>query len=422
MRTVYLDCFAGISGNMLLGAFLQAGVPEAYLSGELSKLPLAEEYRLRIEDVSKKGIMATYVDVELTNRRIVNAVDRLPHHHGESDEHTHKHEHKHHDGHEHRTFADIRLMLEKSTLAQEVKQKSLAIFQNLAEAEGKVHGKPTDEVHFHEVGAVDSIVDIVGTAICLDYLEIEKVLVSKLNTGTGFVECAHGLMPVPAPATAELLKEIPAYHCGTPRELTTPTGAATVKTLAHYFESLPADFVVEKIAYGAGGWDLPFPNVLRVYIGDYQGAPAKNYLLMESNIDDMNPQIYGYLYELLFAAGALDVWTTAIYMKKNRPAQKLSVLVAEADQAKCAEIIFRETTSIGLRVMSVDNRLEATRHIAKVATKYGEVPCKVSAYNGHIVSVSPEYDACLNLAREKKIPLKVIRQEALKIMNERLGD
>ena len=396
MRAVYLDTFAGISGNMLLGAFLQVGVPEAHLRNELQKLPLGEEYNIKISDVNKTGINAVYVDVELA--------------------------HRHHSHHTHRTMADIRTMLEESPLSTGIKQTSLAIFQTLAEAEGKVHGLSADEVHFHEVGAVDSIVDVVGTAVCLDYLEIDKIFAAKLNTGTGFVKCAHGLMPIPAPATAELLCGWPTYHQGTPSELTTPTGAAVVKTLAEYAMNLPDEFTAEKIAYGAGSHDLDFPNVLRLYLGEYCGHERHNLALLETNIDDMNPQIYGYLYDRLFAAGALDVWTTAIFMKKNRPAHKLSVLVDNEQQDICAEIILRETTGIGVRIIPVVGRYEATRHLAKVDTKYGIANCKVSAYKGYIVSVSPEYEDCVRLAAEKNVPLKVVQQEAVKVMNERLGD
>lgn len=261
---------------------------------------------------------------------------------------------------------DIRTMLEASTLSMAVKQQALAVFQEVAEAEGKVHGKPADAVNFHEVGATDSIVDIVGTAICLDYLEIEKVFASKLNVGSGFVHCAHGIMPVPAPAVAELLKDWQWVQQGAEKELTTPTGAAVVKALAHYSESLPQGFATQQIAYGAGTWDLDIPNVVRLYVGEYQGAQSARQYILETNIDDMNPQIYGYLYERLLAAGALDVWTTAIYMKKNRPAQQLSVLVKETERTECAAIIFQETTSIGLRVLPVEQRLEASRHMAKV--------------------------------------------------------
>lgn len=254
MKAIYLDCFSGISGNMLLGAFLQGGVPLEYLQTELNKIALPDAYEVTAENVSKNGIASVYVNVLLEH-----------HHEGQETEHSHEHHHEHH--HHHRTWSEIRQMIEASALSERVKRQSKDIFENLAIAEGKIHNRPKDEVAFHEVGAVDSIVDIVGAAICLDYLSIEKVMVSAINTGNGFVHCAHGLMPVPAPATAELLKGFPVYHKGAEKELTTPTGAAFVHTLAGYEENMPKEFQAERIAYGAGYWDLTIPNVLRMYIG-----------------------------------------------------------------------------------------------------------------------------------------------------------
>lgn len=408
MKAIYLDCFSGISGNMLLGAFLQAGVPAAYLLNELQKLPVADEFEMKIEEVEKRGIAAVHVDVVLK--------------HDAHDHHEHEHEHEHHHGHHHRSFRDIKKMIESAALSPETKKLSIAVFDVLAEAEGKIHGREKDDVTFHEVGATDSIVDIVGTAAALDYLGIDKVFVSRVNTGSGFVECAHGLMPVPAPATAELLKGVPFYAAHAEKELTTPTGAAVIKTFAVHEENLPADFSVERIAYGAGTRDLAIPNVLRMYVGETNGAANEKRCLVETNIDDMNPQIYGYLFERLLAAGALDVWTENIFMKKNRPAQKLTVLLNEADKEKIAEMIFTETTSIGLRVVPVTSRIEAVRHIAKVETKYGEVRCKVSAYKGKIVSISAEYEDCKAAAESESVPLKLVQQEAMNVLTERLGD
>ncbi|WP_026760205.1 nickel pincer cofactor biosynthesis protein LarC [Selenomonas ruminantium] len=395
MKALYFDCFAGISGNMFLGALLQAGVPIAYLEKELGKLPMSDEFKLEVNETSRNGIHALYVDVILLNVK--------EHHHG------------------HRRMADIRELLEKSALSMAVKQQALSIFEVIAAAEGKVHGKPAEEVAFHEVGAVDSIVDIVGAAICLDYLEVERIFVSRLTVGGGFVKCAHGLLPVPAPAVAELLMGWQTIKGSEEKELVTPTGAGIVRALGLYSESLPQGFVTECIGYGAGSHELAIPNVLRVYRGEYNGAVDSKLAVIEVNIDDMNPQIYGYLYEKLLAAGALDVWTTPIFMKKNRPAQMLSVLVDEEKQNACVAIIFAETTSIGLRIMPVAQRLEASRHIAKVETKYGVVNCKVSAWEGKICSVSPEYEDCKALAVEKQVPLKLIQQEAMRVIDERLG-
>ena len=405
MRALYLDCFAGISGNMFLGAMLQAGVPVAYLEKELQKLSMADEFQLSVQETQRNGIHALYVEV------------KLPHH----GEHHHEHAHGEEHHHVHRSMKDIRALIEKSALSVAVKQQALAIFEAIAKAEGKVHGKPAEEVAFHEVGAVDSIVDIVGAAVCLDYLEIEKIFVSRLTVGSGFVKCAHGLLPVPAPAVAELLTGWQTERGKEEKELVTPTGAGLVNAMGVYSESLPSGFVTECIGYGAGSHALSIPNVLRVYLGEYDGVQESKLSIIEANIDDMNPQIYGYLYERLLAAGALDVWTTPIFMKKNRPAQQLSVLVNAESKEACIGIIFAESTSIGLRIMPVGERLEASRHIARVETKYGVVNCKVSAWKGKLCSVSPEYEDCRKLAAEKQVPLKNVQQEAMRVLNERLG-
>ena len=402
MRALYLDCFAGISGNMFLGALLQAGVPVAYLQKELQKLPMADEFKLQVKEKASKGIHALYVEVEETAAA--------------------GHHHHHNRHHEHRSMHDIRQILEKSSLSMAVKQQAQAIFSEIAQAEGKVHGKPAEEVCFHEVGAVDSIVDVVGAAICLDYLEVERLFVSRLRVGGGFVNCAHGLLPVPAPAVAELLLGWQTERGPEEKELVTPTGAGIVRALGTYSESLPKGFVTECIGYGAGSHELSIPNVLRVYLGEYNGAVESRLSIIEANIDDMNPQIYGYLYEKLLEAGALDVWTTPIFMKKNRPAQQLSVLVDEVQKNACIALIFAETTSIGLRIMPVGQRLAASRHMAKVETKYGVVNCKVSAWEGKLCTVSPEYEDCKALAEKNAVPLKVVQQETIRQLNERLGE
>ena len=412
MKALYLDCAAGISGNMFLGACLQLGVPEKYLRGELGKLRLPHEYDMEISAASKNGIGAVYVDVKLA-REFDSELEHP------NIRRLHRHEHA--KSHSHRTFGDIKKIIDGSELGATVKARALAIFSVIAAAEGKVHQRAADAVTFHEVGAIDSIVDIVGCAICLEWLEVEKIFVSRINTGSGFVKCAHGLMQIPAPATAELLQGFKTYHFGAERELTTPTGAAIVNALAEYSADLPEDFTSEKIGYGAGTWDLDIPNVLRVYLGEFGGKGTRNLLKLEANIDDMNPQIYGWLYERLFAAGALDVWTTPIYMKKNRPAQMLSVLVDVEHRDICTKIIFEETTTIGLRVIEVSRRVEAVRRMAKVETRFGEVQCKVSAYDGKIVSITPEYEDCRRLAEKNSVPLKVVWQEALTRQEARLG-
>lgn len=415
MKAIYLDCFSGISGNMLLGAFLHAGVPLEYIEQELKHIELPDEYHIHAEKVNKNGIQAIHMDVELP----AHADHSHDHIHEDGHHHAHDHEHPHlphrndHHGHEHahRTFCDIRKILTGSKLSETVVNTSLSIFDKLAEAEGKVHGLPKDEVAFHEVGAVDSIVDIVGAAICMEYMGIEKIFVSRVNTGSGYVRCAHGLMMVPAPATAELLKSFPIYKAGAEKELTTPTGAAVISTLAEYSDSLP--FSADKIAYGAGTMDLEIPNVLRIYLGEWHGNEQKKFLL-ETNIDDMNPQIYGYLYERLLSAGALDVWTSPIYMKKNRPANTLSLLVDGDHRDACVEIVMKETSSIGIRVFQLDDRIEAQRTIETVKTKYGDIRCKISKYSGETVSISPEYEDCKKIAKRMNVPLKLVQQEAMK--------
>ena len=432
MRAIYLDCFSGLSGNMLLGAFLAAGMPLETLEVELRRLPMAEEFRLKVSSVKKNGIAATYVDVELlgaTHGHCCEHGEGHDHAHEHSCEHDHGHAnegavpaHEHSHEHHHRTMHDVRTILERSSLSAEVKEMSLKIFGVLAQAEGKVHGVRPEDVHFHEVGAVDSIVDIVGTAICLDYLEIEKIFVSRVNTGSGTVHTQHGRMMVPAPATAELLRLFPTYHEGAAKELTTPTGAAVLAALAEFSDHVPTDLLTECIAYGAGTWDLELPNVVRLYIGECKGGGKRDLSLIETNIDDMDAQLFGYVSERLFALGALDVWTTPIYMKKNRPAHMLSVLVEEDKKAQCLSLLFSETTSIGMRVLHVDERVEAVRHTALVDTLHGKVRCKVSAYGGKIVSLSPEYEDCREIAAREGIPLKRVRQEALDDLRERLGE
>lgn len=402
MKALYLDCFSGISGNMLLGAFLVAGVPLEYLTKEMRKLLPEDDFQIKAATVKRGGIQAGHVRVEYPGLNEAGDGGGEPRCQ--------------------RTMAEIRQLLTGSALGAEVKEKALGIFSALAKAEGKIHGQPPEEVHFHEVGAIDSLVDVVGTALSLSYLEIEKVFVSRVNTGSGVVSCSHGKMMVPAPATAELLRGIPFYHHDEQRELTTPTGAAVICALAEYAENLPQDFQTEKIVYGAGDWELETPNVLRLYLGEYVDRQGKKRYLLETNIDDMNPQDYGYVYEQLLEAGALDVWTTPIFMKKNRPAVMLSVLVEEAAKDRCGDIIFQETTSIGLRVTPIEERYEAVRRTALVTTPYGEVSCKISAHKGQIVSLSAEYDDCRRLAKEHGVPLRQVRRAALRELERRLGE
>lgn len=392
MKTVYFDCFAGISGNMLLGAFLDAGVPEERLRSELAKLNVTG-YELKIQRVIKQGIAAVHADVELV------------HHH-----HDHEHHHEHH--HHHRYLPDIYAILDQSALAQAVKDNSKKIFLCLAEAEAKVHGTAVDKIHFHEVGAIDSIVDIVGAAFCLHYLGIEKVCASRLQTGSGFVQCSHGQMPVPAPATAELLRNIPYYNGNTEKELVTPTGAAFLAAFGTEFGAIPAGFLSHTIGYGAGGWDLDFPNVLRVHVGELEQAEEAQMLVIEANIDDLNPQIYEYVMEKLLALGARDVWMTPIIMKKSRPATMLSVLAEGTLLESIAACLFAETSTIGIRHYPVQRQI-AGRVTKKITTPWGEASVKVSSYQNKICNVAPEFEDCRKLAEEHNIPLKQIQQQVL---------
>ncbi len=422
MKVLYYDCFCGISGDMNLGALLDLGVDEDYLRQELSKLNLDVEYELQVKKDNKSGISGTRVDVVLKNAM-----------------HVHKHEHDHHDNdhhheeptgmesdtlhthHAHRNFKDIENIIVNSTLSDRVKKLSLDIFMKVAEAEAKVHGKPLYEVHFHEVGAVDSIVDIVGAAVCLDYLKVDKIMASSVQVGGGFVKCAHGIIPIPAPATVEILKNIPMKSGIVQFETTTPTGAAILAANVGSFTD-HMDFTVEKIGYGIGHRDLEIPNVLRLYLGykDRNDKKEEQYIL-ETNIDDMNPELYGYIEEKLFKQGALDVFKTAIYMKKGRAAIKLSILVNEKEEENVLDVIFRETTSIGLRKYKVE-KIMLSRDFVKISTQYGNVTVKNAYYQGEKVKYKPEYEDCKRIANEKNIPISRVYQEVYKIIGDNEND
>ena len=381
MKTLYLNCFAGASGNMFIGALLDAGLPEQALREMISALPV-HGYHLKFERVIKNGIAAAFFDVELEH-----------HHH-----HDHGHHHHHH---EHRNLADIIKIINNSKLSAGVKARSIAVFTKLAEAEAKVHGTTIDKIHFHEVGAVDAIIDITGAVFGLEFLGIEKIYAGGLRTGTGFVDCAHGTIPVPAPATAELLTGIPYVHGDIETEQLTPTGAALLATLCDGFGDLPDGFVSEKTAYGAGTRDLKIPNVLRAQIGQLR-CGEENLFVFETNIDDCNPQIFDYVMEKLFAAGALDVWLTPVQMKKNRAAVTLSALAPAALKDAVEKIIFTETTTLGIRRYPVQ-RTAAARVEKNVETPWGTVRVKIAGG-----TVTPEYDDCRQLAAVAGVPLKTI--------------
>jgi len=386
MKVLYLDCFAGISGNMLLGALIDAGLPEELLRDQLSKLHL-HGYDLIIKKVIKCGIHAVYVDVKL----------------GLGHDHHHRH------------LVDIFTIIDNSQLEKKVKDDSKQIFLLLAEAEAKVHGIAVDAIHFHEVGAVDAIIDIVGTAFGLHYLGIEAIYTSKLHVGSGFVQCAHGLMPVPAPATAELLKSIPYYSGDIAKELVTPTGAAVIAALGSGYGAMPQQFISESISYGAGTWDLAIPNVLRMHVGKMVATDIPNEtMVIEANIDDLNPQIYPYVMEKLLAIGVFDVWLTPIIMKKNRAATMLSVLLTSQLLEQVTTILFEETSTIGVRHYVVQ-RTMAAREIINVTTPWGRARVKISSYHGIVCSMTPEYEDCKLLASQHNIPLKKVQQTVFEL-------
>lgn len=374
MKTIYFDCQAGISGDMTVASLLDLGVPLEHLQRELAKLALPDgSYTLSTSSTKRRHMAALKFDVNV------------------------------HDHHTHRHHAGIDTMIAESDLSEAVKKKARLIFRRLAEAEAKVHGVAVEEVHFHEVGAIDSIVDIVGVAICLDYLGIEKIFASALPLGSGFVETEHGRLPVPAPATAELLIGLPTHgDCG-PGERVTPTGAAIIAALADGFGFPPA-MRIEKIGNGAGGKDFPdMPNILRTFIGSVDSATKVGQLtVMEANIDDSTPEILGYVLERLLTQGALDVWFTPIQMKKGRPAVMLSLLCPSDDMDKFSRTILEETSSIGVRHYPV-SRVVLERRIEERDTNLGRIRFKVTDFGE-----KPEYEDCRRIALDKGLPLREV--------------
>jgi uncharacterized protein (TIGR00299 family) protein len=386
MRIAYFDCFAGASGDMILGALVDAGLDLDALKTQLAKLHLTH-YDLQVQAVLKKGIGGSQVLV---------AVDQ-----------DHHHNHQRH-------LSDIRKIIEKSDLTPSVQQKSIQIFTRLAEAEAKVHRTDIENIHFHEVGAVDAIIDVVGAVSGLELLKIEAVFCSPLHVGTGTVECAHGTLPVPAPATAELIKGLPVYSTGVTGELLTPTGAAILTTLASDFGPMPA-MKIGTIGYGAGTTEPSIPNLLRVVIGEAAHEVAEYDMeqaaVIETNIDDMTPQIYDHLIQRLLQMGVLDVFLTRIQMKKNRPGTLVTVICPPDMVGDVADMLMRETTTIGLR-WRVDNRIKAQRAIKEIRTTYGTVRIKIARAGDKIINIAPEYEDCKRLALERNVPLKDVMAAA----------
>lgn len=402
MKTLYLDTFSGASGNMLLGLLIDLGADRELVLKEIEKLNIGK-YEIKIARVDKSGIDSTYLDVDYEEfgHGLLSKIKKLTS-----------------DSAHFRNLKSILQILESSELSPQIRTKAEEVFTALAKAEAKVHGKTLHDVHFHEVGAVDTIIDIVGCVIALNSLGVQKVLAGRVQTGRGFIKCAHGLMPIPAPATAELLKNIPNYPGSIEKELITPTGAALLSVLVDEFTDMPDNFAVEKVGYGAGTWDLEIPNVIRGYLGELQAAPLADQAalyVLESNIDDMSPQFYEHVLRQILAAGANDAWITPIIMKKSRPANTLSVLVKQELLDTITQIILRETTAIGVRYYPVERKI-AERSFKQVTLASGhKINVKYAYYNGELVNAMPEYDDCLKVATELNIPLKQVWLEALKL-------
>jgi len=434
MRIAYLECFSGISGDMFLGALVDAGVPAALLEETVTALEVGA--RIEISRVDRSGISAVKVDVYVHGEK---DAPRKQHEH-----HDHEHEHEHGHGHEHqpvellehnyatasrvgapaphrhehgRGLKEIRGIIGRAKISENAKSKAIAIFQALGEAEAKIHNQNIETIHFHEVGAVDAMVDIVCAAVGAEVLGVDEIICSPLNVGGGTVKCAHGTFPVPAPATVELLKDAPVYSSGIEAELVTPTGAAIVKTLCKRFAAFPA-MKVEKTGYGAGTRDFPgHANVVRLTVGeaDIEFAAKisqETITVLEANLDDLNPQVFGYVMDRLLDEGALDAFGVPVQMKKNRPGTLLTVLCRPEDASKLTHLLFTETTTLGVRRRE-ENRQALARQWVTVDTRWGKVRMKVASMNGTITNYAPEYEDCRRIAVENRVPLKAVMQEAI---------
>jgi uncharacterized protein (TIGR00299 family) protein len=393
-RIAYFDPFSGASGNMILGALINAGLSLPALQTELAKIDLSG-FAFRVEQANHHGLAGTFLDVEVSGNQPS------------------------------RNWADIQTLINASSLDETIKTRSLAIFNRLAEAEAKVHGTTVDEVHFHEVGAVDAIVDICGACIGLDLFSIEEVYSGPPRLGSGFARAEHGLIPVPGPATAELLASVNAPVVGTdpggesyPAELLTPTGAAILTTLATFTQP---DFRPTAIGYGFGSMQLPWPNALRVWIGETANAQTDGEeILLETNIDDMYPQHFALLVERIEEAGALDVWLTPIIMKKGRPATLVSAIAPSSSRAAIESAMIENSTTLGVRVTPID-RTKADRQVQTVVTRWGDVRVKLRGWQGRVIDVAPEYEDCLGIARAHDVTLREVTDEARRIAESFVG-
>lgn len=389
MKTLYFDCFAGASGNMILGGLIALGVDEKQLIEQIKLLNISD-FEIEFTTVNKSGISAIHANV------------KVPH------EHAHRHLHT------------IEKIINESGLSDKIKQRAIKIFTKLAEAEAKIHGIELNKVHFHEVGAMDAIIDVVGCCIGFEILGIEKFACSKIHVGSGFAKMAHGKFPIPPPAVAELLQGIPIYSTEIQGELCTPTGAAIISTLSEDFGELN-DLNIEKIGYGAGTRDYEnFPNVIRLMIGETSDSRLKTQdsalMLLETNLDDISPQILGFVMDRAFEFGALDCWFTPIQMKKNRPATMISILCEAEKRQKVTELLYVETTTLGIRVREIEREC-LERKIVKVQTQFGEIDVKIGFFNGKQVNAMPEFEQLKRIAVERNLPLKEVRkavEESLK--------
>jgi uncharacterized protein (TIGR00299 family) protein len=446
MRIAYLDCFSGISGDMFLGALIDAGVPAQLFEQTVEALNIGA--RLEVSRVNRSGITATKVDVYANGEKDLprevyweQKSQRHSHHH--HDEHSHdagdepvqllEHnygvqelrpapatpaEHSHRHDHS-RGLSEIREIIQAAAIPDGAKNSAIAIFEALGAAEAKIHDTDIEAVHFHEVGAVDAMVDIVCAAVGAAALNVDQIVCSPLNVGGGTVQCAHGTLPVPAPATLELLQKVPVYSSGIQAELVTPTGAAIVKTLATRFASFPS-MKTESIGYGAGTRDFPgHANLVRLTIGEAQQEVApqvqqETITVLDANLDDLNPQVFGYVMDRLFEQGALDAFGIPVQMKKNRPGMILTVLCQPEDANKLTNLIFTETTTLGIRRRE-ETRQALSRKFVTVSTRWGEVRLKLASMNGTVTNYAPEYEDCRRIASQHQVPLKTVMQEALQL-------
>jgi uncharacterized protein (TIGR00299 family) protein len=377
----YVDCFSGISGDMTLAAFVDLGVPISFLHDSIGRVLPDEDFHIEKSFASRNGIQAISIVVDERKGTLA------------------------------RDYTAIRSLLNTSDIPNPVKEMSLEIFSRIAQAEAKIHGCPIDKVHFHEVGGVDAIVDIVGTSFCVEFLNLSTITASKIPLGSGFVTCSHGKLPLPAPATMEILKNIPVRGTDIQHELVTPTGAAIIATLATAFHGMP-DMQIEQIGYGAGKWDTgEIPNLLRIITGkenkDTYGRTTESVLVLETCIDDMNPEIFGFLMERLFEDGALDVYWVPVYMKKNRPGTMIQVVCHEFCREKIVDRILMETTTSGVRFYESDRYTLARRSI-EIDTSFGRIQVKQITKPDGAKVIVPEYEVCRDIAIEKKIPVRVV--------------